>query len=112
MSISFLSSMECFGGDLGVVKRTPSKWGIFLGHLGDVNWISSSWGTFIGHLGDVHYIPLKPGKCGSGDYHWIPFKWKKFKGHLSDVNWIPNPSWRHFGTLVILIGDLSSGGRL
>ena len=86
--------------------------GIFLGHLGDVNWISSSWGTFIGHLGDVHYIPLKPGKCGGGDYHWIPFKWEKFEGHLSDVNWIPNPSWRHFATLVILIGDLSSGGRL
>lgn len=80
MSISFLSSMECFGGDLGVVKRIPSKWGIFLGHLGDVNWISSSWGTFIGHLGDVHYIPLKPGRCGGGDIIGFLSSGKSSKG--------------------------------
>ena len=89
MSISFLSSMECFGGDLGV----PSKQGMFEGHLvGDVNWISSSWGTFKGHLGDAHYIPLKWGKFGGDleDCHWIPFKWEKFGGDLDDDNWIPS----------------------
>lgn len=91
MSISFLSSMECFGGDVGVVKRIPSKWGMFEGHLvGDVNWISSSWGTF--NLGDVHYILLKWGKFGGDleDCHWIPFKWEKFGGDLDDDNWIPS----------------------
>ena len=44
------------------------------------------------------------------DCHWIPFKWEKFGGDLDDDNWIPSKLetfWE--GTVVILIGDLSSG---